>query len=85
MNDGLYAMVEICDVLAPSCLKDLLSFLSELDKLKLVYTIYNDSCIECEEKIDTSWKRPTLDSPTYNDYVSKNGSYKQRSAILSFK
>ncbi len=43
-------MVEIGNMLVPSCLGDLLMFLSEPDKLKLVYSVYKSSCIESEKK-----------------------------------
>ncbi|KAG2196705.1 hypothetical protein INT47_009615 [Mucor saturninus] len=71
LADGLYAMIELCDVVAPSCLSDLITFLSELDKLKLVYSIFVSSCKQLDE-IETSWKRHTLDSPTFSQCVLKD-------------
>jgi hypothetical protein len=78
VKDGVYVMVEIDDVKAPLCLPDLVTYIAQFDKLKKISTLYSKSCIPNPVIVDTKWKRKTLDSPVFDQYVNGKGCKKKQ-------
>lgn len=84
VKDGVYVMVEVDGIVIPLCLKDLTTFISQINTLKKIYTLYNDTCIVHPVPISIISKRTTLDSPSFSSYINGSGS-KANNSVLVFK
>ncbi|KAL9545990.1 hypothetical protein MBANPS3_006883 [Mucor bainieri] len=63
-------------------LEDLPSFMTQLDDVMLVLSIYQTSCIKSATPLDATHERPTLESPAFHDYIDKHKSKFSKPTVL---
>ncbi|CAO3653104.1 unnamed protein product [Cunninghamella blakesleeana] len=81
LGDGLYVMYKIGKIYVPKCINDIVRYVSSLDILLDVQSIYNDLCIPIKDveelKLHKLNMKTSLSTPEFDRIVCKNKNRKR--------